>query len=435
MTITAVLCILVELFTAFIHHAHALQPVSAGKLIHSENRRTQSTALSRRDSIQAGFASFGACALPGIAQARPFLTEDTTRNEVAVRPEAGRTYFPAITPPFWNRATLRYTLGGNMWAFEQLLTFANVTATIRSNVVRLEDGSLWVSSPVYPTGELCALLDELPGEVRHIVLSCNAFEHKAALRDFARRYPNADVWVAPGQYGPLGGTFQGTSFSVLPPPASSERPAWSSEIDYKVLFIDIPENAGPVSEVAFFHRPTKTLLVTDAVVFIPNRWESYGGGEETNIFSTYFDRATIADPSFWPRTVLQAVFLPLRQNEDGSFPGFDRIANRLVRAPILRGFNDARGAPETRQWIAAIAADWKFDRIVTSHFASPITAGPNDLLDTFSYLFDDDQTGASKREDVVYCRDWELLNGLNEVIAQYGLGAPALFDYSKGCIP
>ena len=28
---------------------------------------------------------------------------------------------------------------------------------------------------------------------------------------------------------------------------------------------------GPFSEVAFFHRPSRTLLVTDAVIFVPER--------------------------------------------------------------------------------------------------------------------------------------------------------------------
>ena len=53
------------------------------------------------------------------------------------------------------------------WALEQLLTFANVSATIRSVVVKLQDGTLWVNSPQWPTGEFCALLDEL-GQVSHI---------------------------------------------------------------------------------------------------------------------------------------------------------------------------------------------------------------------------------------------------------------------------
>lgn len=45
-------------------------------------------------------------------------------------------------------------------------------------------------------------------------------------------------------------------------------PPWSDELEFKSFseFIGI----APYCETAFFHKPTKTLLVTDAVVFIPN---------------------------------------------------------------------------------------------------------------------------------------------------------------------
>lgn len=133
------------------------------------------------------------------------LGDEYFTNPVVTNPEAGRSYFPALTPPFSNRATYKYDLGRNTWALEQLLTFANVTATIRCNVVRLEStGGLWVHSPQWPTGEFCSLLDGIGGSVEHVVLPCNAFEHKAPMRAFLKKYPKAKVWVAPGQYGPLG---------------------------------------------------------------------------------------------------------------------------------------------------------------------------------------------------------------------------------------
>jgi hypothetical protein len=116
--------------------------------------------------------------------------------------------------------------------------------------------------------------------------------------------------------------------------------------------VNTPGNAGPVSEVAFIHRSSKTLVATDAVAFIPD-------GPAPKIFTTYFDDAVVAEPTFWPRTVLQSVFLPLRTASrselnvnantsantapggyserldlDLYYPGFDAIRNRLIRAPI-----------------------------------------------------------------------------------------------------
>jgi len=180
------------------------------------NKNHVVSAVSRREWLVAG--SMGASGLlwrtsPAIASEndvvqsprRPRLGSEYYNNPVASDPGAGRLSFPSLTPPFQNRATYRYDLGCNTWALEQLLTFANVTATIRCNVVRLKStGGLWVHSPQWPTGEFCSLLDGIGGPVEHVVLPCNAFEHKAPMKAFLKRYPNAKVWISPGQYGILG---------------------------------------------------------------------------------------------------------------------------------------------------------------------------------------------------------------------------------------
>jgi len=308
----------------------------------------------------------------------------------ATAPLEGRSFFPTLTPPFSNRATYRYDVGRGAHAFEQLLTFANVSATIRTNVVELsgrEGGGLWVHSPQWPTGEFCRLLDDLHKPVRHVVLPCNALEHKAPMRAFCARYPDAQVWIAPGQYGPFGSCGLGLDNDRRNPAKMGYRvdgvlapgnpaPPWSDEFDMATLYVDLPQNAGPVSEVAFCHRPSRSLIATDAVVYVPD--------EPPEIFATYFSEKEIREPDFWPKTVLQAVFLPLRTrvDDDGrgvdsySYPGYEAVKGRLVRAPILRAFADARAPDEVQAWIDDIATKFDFDRILTSHFASPIVASP-----------------------------------------------------------
>ncbi|CAB9509160.1 expressed unknown protein [Seminavis robusta] len=368
----------------------------------------------------------------------PYLMEEYFQppNTAA---DQGRFYFPTLTPPFAKRATYQYTLGRNAWALEQLLTFANVSATIRCNVVQLEStGGLWVHSPQWPTGEFCYLLDQLQGDVEHIVLPCNALEHKAPMKAFIQKYPKAQVWISPGQYGPFGSCGLDTDFDTKKTSSTmgyrvdgilgdnmAQPPSWAKEFDMAILYVDIPENAGPVSEVAFCHKPTKTLVATDAVVYIPT--------DAPNIFTTYFDTDTVRDdPTFWPKTVLQAVFLPLRTNNNNNYPGFGAIENRLVRAPILRAFADARAPNAVKDWVAKIATQFDFDRIITSHFASPIAATPQDFASCFSYLTPIMGNSNSKLPPIA-CQDWELLEGLNQVIAENKLGAPATFDYKKDC--
>ena len=161
---------------------------------------SSSSSITRRDLLASGVGASSLLFIPPPAALA--VTEDSS---FVSDPEAGRYYFPALTPPFQNRATYRYDLGRDAWALEQLLTFANVTATIRCNVVRLQKtGGLWVHSPQWPTGEFCSLLNDIGGPVEHVVLPCNAFEHKAPMKAFIKKYPNVNVWIAPGQYGPLG---------------------------------------------------------------------------------------------------------------------------------------------------------------------------------------------------------------------------------------
>ena len=268
--------------------------------------------LSRRAALAVAIAP---------SAARAATLEPSAFSKGETRPNAGRIFWESILPPVPERTTVRTAIGpgadaDGMWGFEQLLTFANVSASVRMTVVRMEDGGLWVNAPVAPTAECLAMLKEL-GTVRHIVLPVTALEHKAFFGPFVRQFPAATRWVSPGQYGPFGSLpiGQGPSGSTLPYAIDGVlgegTPPWASEFDAKVFYVDLPGNAGPVSETAFFHRPSKTLICTDAVVFVQDKLPATGLFE-----SAYGEAAREAD--FWPKTVLQAVFLPLRQLDDGS---------------------------------------------------------------------------------------------------------------------
>ena len=203
------------------------------------SQQASALRIGRRAAISFG-AACGVCqqGSPGPVLAKAELSGYDPASAVTAA-SAGRQYFPPLTPPLRDRATYRYDLGRNSWALEQLLTFANVSATVRTVVVKLKDGTLWVDSPQWPTGEFCALLDEL-GPVGHVVLPCVALEHKAPLKAFTKRYPRASVWVAPGQYGPFGecgldvasarmGYRVDGIFPIGAPKASDPAPPWADE--------------------------------------------------------------------------------------------------------------------------------------------------------------------------------------------------------------
>ena len=392
-----------------------------------------SDTLSRREAISRGmmFAGGSTLSLPSSSYAETGSTIDSQRqlpssaatsllsdynpSEYKTLPSLGRSVFPPpFLPPINNRATYRYSLGRDAWSLEQLIAFANVTATIRTNVIKLEDGGLWVSGPLWPTEEYCALLDEL-GPVAHVVLPTNALEHKAAMEQFLFKYRGADD-------------------------AKNMHPSWINEFDVATLCVELPGNAGPVSECAFYHKSTKTLAVTDAVIAVPRVSSDDGAGTYPlqPIFSTYtFDDVDLSNPTFWPRTVLQAVFLPLRAEPSKSgtpvYPGYEALANRLVRAPILRAFADARAPNEIREWVKQIVGFQRFDRIITAHFASPINAGPKIFAKAFIHLdevADSDEVFSALPID---CQDWSTLSALNGFIGDNNLGAPVVYDFRRGC--
>ncbi len=88
--------------------------------------------------------------------------------------------------------------------FDQLQGILYVAVPIRMTVVKLEKGGLLVYAPIAPTPECLRLLNELTtahGDVRYIILpTISGLEHKVFVGPFARRFPTAQIFVAPGQW-------------------------------------------------------------------------------------------------------------------------------------------------------------------------------------------------------------------------------------------
>jgi len=147
----------------------------------------------------------------------------------------------------------------------------------------------------------------------------------------------------------------------------------------------------------------------------------------------------LAESGFWPKTVLQAVFLPLRQEQqqgnNNHWPGYDAIKGRLIRAPILRAFADALAPNEVRSWVQSILDMGSFDRIVTSHFASPIQATSQQFANAFQYLNNNNNNANTNNDPPIACQDWQLLDSLNSCIDKNKLGNPVVYDFKAGCLP
>jgi hypothetical protein len=142
-------------------------------------------------------------------------------------------------------------IAAGVWGLDRQLRFpGGALLPSRTTIVRLSGGELVILSPPALHGtEGAAAIDSI-GVVRYVVAP-NTF-HYTYVAGFMVCYPDATLLAAPG----------------LPervpelPPAEELGPgrpeAWSGQLDFAVL--------GPVrglSEVVFFHVPSRSLILTD----------------------------------------------------------------------------------------------------------------------------------------------------------------------------
>ena len=127
---------------------------------------------------------------------------------------------------------------------------------VRMTVIRLPDGGLLLHSP---TRFSRALLRELQaiGPIRHLVAPNIA--HWTFMKDWQQAVPDAVSWAAPG----LRDRAQVRRSGVrLDHDLGDAAPAeWGGEIE----LVRVPGGGG-FHEVAMFHAPTRTLVVTDLVM-------------------------------------------------------------------------------------------------------------------------------------------------------------------------
>ena len=321
---------------------------------------------------------------------------------------------------------------------------------------------LLVYSPVAPTDECVRMLQSLERQcgcvVEHIVMtSAQGLEHKQFVGPFCRRFASAQVWVPPSPWSfplklPLTwlGVPRGFKYIGLDErdaertglrDSGPHRP-FGPEVDIAVLG-PVRLDAGPFAEVTIHHRPSRTLIVTDAAVSVPpdpprinadtaggryallfhardkngdvmedNEESRREGWQKIVLFSLYFRPAALEILG-----LLQSVVEAARSDDNSSanffglFPwrwkdgqrwreSFDEVCNttpgrKLIVAPILQTLVLNRDKDVIVRWLREVTR-FGFRRVIAQHYANSIDAGPQDLAAAFSYI----------REDV---NGWEML--------------------------
>ena len=175
--------------------------------------------------------------------------------------------------PYGRRRTLvRELIPDQLWSFEQLQGVFYVAVPIRMTVARVP-GGLMLYAPVAPTAELLRSLRDLEqrhGPVRSIVLpTASGLEHKLPVPAMARAFPQADVWVTPGQWSfplPLPLSWLGFPARRTRVLGEDGYPHGDTLSWHSLGPIDL--GLGRFQELACLHRPSGALLLTDALVAI-----------------------------------------------------------------------------------------------------------------------------------------------------------------------
>jgi hypothetical protein len=378
--------------------------------------------------------------------------------------------------PYGQRPTQRVeVVKAQVWTFDQFQGIFYVVVPIRMTVVRLEPTGLLVYSPVAPTPECIALVRELEdryGPVKYIVMSTvTGIEHKVFVGPFARRFPQAQVYVTPNQWSfplnlPLPWLGLPRDRTHLLPADSAEAP-FSDQVDYAVLpAIDL--GLGPFGETACFHRASRTLLLTDAIVAIPDEPPAIvqldpfpllfhardsaadamvdtpanrrKGWQRIALFAFYFRPSTL-DVATTGEMFKEAKQAPVRSRQHyfGLYPfrwrpdwpqSFAALhhGGQLQVAPILKTLIFNRGPEAVIAWAKAVAT-WPFERIIPAHLEAPIVAHPEHFLKAFEFLGADPALEKSKTLPEA---DFELLQQIEGLLLNRGISRPRQMLPSPG---
>ena len=149
----------------------------------------------------------------------------------------------------------------NLWLARQPVVFYGFNMVTCMSIVRCPSGQLFVHSPIALTLEMASQIAAL-GNVSWVVAP-NRLHHLHALSSL-QLFPEAKLFVAPGLVG------KNPAFSGYPIIPTGSHAPWADAIDS--VFV---EGNTELNETVFFHRESRTLLITDLAVFL-GPWDSFG---------------------------------------------------------------------------------------------------------------------------------------------------------------
>lgn len=135
------------------------------------------------------------------------------------------------------------------------IRFYGMPFPTRMSVIRLENGDVWVHSPIAIEGGLADAVAAL-GPVRHLIAP--NWLHYAALPSWQARFGRATTWASPGVLERAAS--RGVSLHLDHELEDAPPAAWKGEIGQRLA------DSGFHREVVFFHHASRTLILTDLIM-------------------------------------------------------------------------------------------------------------------------------------------------------------------------
>jgi len=197
---------------------------------------------------------------------RAALIEDAKRLDGDLA--AGRPTGEYSSPGWSNRLGTVLTPASipGVYTADRPFYWNNIDVGGRMTVIRLENGHLWVHSPIELDEQLRNALDTL-GTVKYVV-SPN-YEHLKYASQWHKAYPEASMWGCPGlaeRMPDIRWAGEIPAHTLRPIAGVTLDSCWDFET-ITPLHLDMevnPFTGKPFfNEVIFYHQPSKTLMTTD----------------------------------------------------------------------------------------------------------------------------------------------------------------------------
>ena len=177
------------------------------------------------------------------------------------------------------------SISDNIWSVPSPLSvFGFIQLNTRMTIIRMNNGNLFLHSPIPWTTELNTLIQEL-GRIEYIVApSCF---HHLFVGDWKRHHPEAKLC------GPRGLLKKRTDLDFDVELTPQTQFPWDEEIH------TIPLGGMPiVQEYLFFHKSSETLIITDFMFYMPlstgfTSWYASFNGVKSNLATPLLFKSAI----------------------------------------------------------------------------------------------------------------------------------------------